>query len=83
MTGPALIRVSDHALVRFLDRAGGLDVETVREHLAVSLGRAALAADRIGLASYVIVADGLRYVVDNGTLVTVLVDGKPPRRGGP
>ncbi len=69
------IEISDHALVRFLDRAGGLDVEGVRAHLADSLGRSFDAARRIGVAHYTIHADGLIYVVRNGVVVTVLPGG--------
>jgi hypothetical protein len=76
-------RVSDHALVRFLERGGGLQVEAVRAALAASLARAALAAELIGSTRYVIIADGLRYVVENGVLVTVLDgDMRRPRREG-
>ena len=29
-----MIRVSDHAILRYLERAHGLDVEAVRDHIA-------------------------------------------------
>lgn len=69
MTGP---RISDHALLRFLERAGGLDIETLRWQLAQSLARAHAAAGQIGLADYTIRADGLTYVVRNATVVTIM-----------
>lgn len=41
MSAPAgNVRVSDHALLRFIERAGGLDVESVRAALQGSLKRA-------------------------------------------
>ena len=40
--------ISDHALLRFLERAGGLDVETIRLMLSRSLERAKKAATGIG-----------------------------------
>jgi hypothetical protein len=39
--------------------------------LAASLERAHRAAERVGIDDYEIVADGLRYVVREGTLTTV------------
>lgn len=69
MTG---IRVSDHALVRFLDRAAGLDVEQLRAHLQASLERAHDAAVSIGGGDHLILADGLVYVVRSHVVTTVL-----------
>lgn len=70
-----MIRVTDHALLRFMERAGGLDVEAVRTAIGASLDRAADAADRIGMDEYTILADGLAYVVRGGNVVTVLPEG--------
>lgn len=74
-----MIHISDHALVRFLECSGALDVEAVRRALAASLERAQRAAARVGIDDYEIVADGLRYVVREGTLTTVT----PPERFPP
>ncbi len=71
------LRVSDHALVRFLARAGGLDVEGVREYLEQSLLRAHDAASKIGLAEYSIKADGLEWHVRNSVVVTVVPEKAP------
>ena len=65
-------RISDHALVRFLARAGGLDVEALRSRLAMSLERAGHAADSLGASDYRILVDGLEYHVRNGVVVTVI-----------
>lgn len=73
------VRISDHALVRFLERAGGLDVHGVRMHLQASLSRSTEAAHRLGLADFTVRADGLCYRVVNGTLVTVVDEND---RGG-
>lgn len=73
------LRVSDHALIRFLERAGGLDVEGLRAALAKSFDRAEEAARLVGLADYTIAADGLRYLVRAGVVVTILDDcARPP-----
>lgn len=64
--------MSDHALLRFLERVGGMDIETVRAAIAASLERAAIAAESIGITDHVIVADDMMYLVREGVVVTVL-----------
>ena len=73
------LRISDHALVRFLDRAGGLDVEGLRVRIERALARAAMVADRVGARDYAIHADGLTYHVRDGTVVTVVPQRRPLR----
>ena len=74
------IRVGDHALVRWLQRTGALDVEALRLKLASSLERGMAAAEAIGADEYLILADGLVYVVRGGELRTVLEeDGRHSR----
>lgn len=68
------LEVTDHALVRWLDRTGAFDVEQVRAALASSLERCADAAEQLGTTRYLIVADGLSYLVRDGKLVTVMED---------
>lgn len=77
MTAP---RVSDHALLRFLERAGGLAVEQLRQSLEASLGRAGSAAAEIGATEYLIVVDELTFVVRTDTVTTILHDGSPAQR---
>ena len=69
-----VLRVSDHALVRFLERAGGFDLAPLKTAIQASLNRAVQAADEIGHNDFVVVADGLRYRVKNGTVVTITDD---------
>lgn len=73
-------RVSDHALLRFLERAGGLAVEPLRQTLEASLDRAGAAASEIGASEYLIVVDDLTFVVRGGTVTTVMGDGSPAMR---
>lgn len=79
-----MLKVTDHALIRFLDRTGAAEIEKLRLTLAHSLERARQGAERAGIADYVITADGLRYVVRDGALVTVheadMAPGKRRRR---
>ena len=58
-----IIRVSDHALLRFFERAQGLPVEQLREGLALELAPLAITAQSIGGGNYAIKSDGLSYVV--------------------
>jgi len=72
-----MIRVSDHALLRFLERTGAAEVEALRTVLAQSLQRAHNTAIRISEGECYVVADGLRYVIRNNTVVTVLYEHAP------
>ncbi|MEL7754026.1 hypothetical protein VO57_008765 [Citromicrobium bathyomarinum] len=71
------LRVSDHALLRFLDRSAGIPVEQLRESLARSLDKAHDAAVEIGARDYFIAATDGPFLVRNGVVVTVLEDEKP------
>lgn len=66
------LTVSDHALVRYLERAYGLDVEALRAALAPPALRAVVAA--VGDGQYPVeTAAGTHYaVVEGGCVVTVL-----------
>lgn len=67
------VEITDHALVRWIERTGLVDVGPLRQALAASLHRAAEAAD-LAAGKYLILADGLVYVMDGGVLITVLND---------
>lgn len=58
--------VTDHALVRYLERVYGLDLDPVRAEIAdkVALG--------VSLEASAVVRDGFRYVLANGNVVTVI-----------
>jgi hypothetical protein len=73
-------RVSDHALLRFLERAGGLAVEQLRQTLESSLDRAGRAAAQIEASEYLVVVDDLTFVVRSGTVTTILPEGTPGAR---
>ncbi len=75
-----MIRVTDHAFVRFLERSGAADVDEMRNLIARTLERGRRQAERAGITDYAIVADGLRYVVRGNELVTVLEDSMRRRR---
>lgn len=73
------IAVSDHALIRLLERTGGFDPEPLRQSIADRLARAHAAAKAIRAEKYSIVLDGLAYVVVHGVVVTVMKDDKDGR----
>jgi diphthamide biosynthesis methyltransferase len=68
--------VSDHALLRYLERARGIDVELIRGHIALLCAPAAAAGARNYRA-----ADGVTYVFKKGHVVTVMgADMRPGHR---
>lgn len=60
------LRVSDHAVVRYLERIRGLDIDALRDEIA---GKAELALDYPG--SNGVLRDGHLYRVVNSTVITV------------
>ncbi len=70
------LQVSECALLRFLERGVGLDIEPLRANLEASLERAHKAARSIGANDYLIKADGLLFVV-RGDTVTTVIDDEP------
>ncbi|HEV2556829.1 MAG TPA: hypothetical protein VGV17_24015 [Bosea sp. (in: a-proteobacteria)] len=73
-----MIKVTDHALVRFLERSGSADFEPVRAALVAGLERGRAAAAQIGVRAYVINAEGHQFVVEDEVLITVLEPGMRP-----
>lgn len=63
--------MTDHAVMRFIERSGMLDVRGIRDELADKLGRAAAAAEIIG-GSYRIRVDNLDFVCVDDRVVTVI-----------
>lgn len=70
------IHVTDHALVRYLDRVHGVDIERLRLRIA----RAARSGTEVGADA--VVKDGVRYCLADHTVVTVTGPaGRPCKRG--
>lgn len=63
-----LPRVTDHAVLRYLERARGIDIELIREHIALICAPAAA----VGAAN--LKRDGVKYVFENGSVITVVPD---------
>ena len=80
---PTHVRISDHAVLRYLEREHGLDVDGVREHLgkvaqpAAELGAVAVQVERVKL---ILVKAG----IGRASVVTVVRRGRridtPPER---
>lgn len=68
------LRISDHAMLRFLGRAAGFDVDRKREELGAALQRAAHAAATIGVETYLVTVDGFCFVVRKSVVTTMLRD---------
>jgi hypothetical protein len=64
--------VTDHALLRYIERIHGVDVEILRAELRQMALRGAEAAERIGGGEYTIVCEPLRLRVVGANVVTVL-----------
>ncbi len=68
------IHVTDHAVLRWLDRTGLIDVNALRAGIEDRLARAHQAAATMGVDNYLIVADSLIYVVRDNVVTTVMND---------
>jgi hypothetical protein len=62
-----ILRISDHAVLRYLARVKGIDVEKARDEIATSI----LSAVEKG-ATRAVEADGVTYVLEHQSVVTVL-----------
>ena len=67
------MKITDHAVLRYLERVKGLDVETARRDIAKTMEVAEGHDTASGVTS-----NGFRYVIYDGALVTI----KPILRGG-
>lgn len=69
-------RVTDHAVVRYLERARGYDMEAVRAHIA------GLCAGASASGSRCLLAEGVRFeLAVDGAVITVRPAGTPGATG--
>jgi hypothetical protein len=72
MKKPEPVRVTDHAVLRYLERAMGLNIDMVRKHIAdICAGPAAIGAICVRTES-------LRFEITNNTVITVRPDSLIP-----
>lgn len=68
------IHVSDHAILRYLEQAHGLDIEAVRAHLA------GLVVNGVRLEAAGVAVEGVKLVLRGPSVVTVVRRDWPSRR---
>ncbi len=68
--------ISDHAVLRWLERVKGVDIEAIRAEMQTPT---LALADEFG-APVLIGRNGERLVIRGGVVVTVLAKGHPPHR---
>lgn len=75
---PALPSVTDHAMLRYLERTQGVDIAAIRRHIA---GRVARGVEHGGSA---VIVEGVKFVLVENRVVTVLDRrwGTPQREVG-
>ncbi len=68
--------VSDHAVVRYLERVMGMDIERLRREIGHRVDRAA------GMGACGCILEGFEYRLKEGTVTTVQVAQRPDMRCG-
>lgn len=70
-----LAHVTDHAVLRYLERVKGIDIDAVRDELGRVVDRA------IELGAGAAIVDGVKYVLNDKTIVTCTEVKQVPLRG--
>ena len=73
MKKPA-VPVTDHCVIRYMERVMGLDIEGVRHKIADDL------APAVRMGAVGLTKDGFNYRISNGAVVTVMPAGSGQRR---
>lgn len=68
--------VTDHAVIRYLERVEGMDIEAVRRRIGRKVDRA------VELGATGAVVDGVVYRMREGVVITVAPRCLPNKRGG-
>ncbi|MBW8320630.1 MAG: hypothetical protein K0M49_02415 [Arenimonas sp.] len=68
-----IVEVTDHAVLRYLERAHGLDVEFFRLHIRELVLRGA----EVGASG--VIVENVKFVLQNGSVVTCLDKGMKSR----
>ena len=79
MTRPLVI--TDHAVLRYLERTGLVDIEAVRQKIATMVARGLVAGASLGPGEFHVVVGGSRFVIEDGRVVTTLTPQMHTRRG--
>jgi len=68
--------VSDHAVIRYLERAKGIEMDVIRTQIAM-ICQTGLETGACG-----VIADGLEFRIEGGVVVTVQIPSHPDHRTG-
>ena len=69
-------RVTDRAVLRYLERVQGINVELVRRTIGHRVDHA------VDLGASGLTLDGINYKIEGGVVVTVLIANRPDIRTG-
>ncbi len=70
------IRVTDHAVIRYLERVEGVDIAALRLEIARRVERG------VDLGAGAVLVDGLRYCLVENTVTTIHEASRPDARTG-
>lgn len=70
-----IVLVSDHAVIRYMERVIGVDIEAVRDEIRHKVRLSVAHPTATG-----ILVDGFRYVLADGAVVTIIDAYQPHRR---
>ena len=65
-------RVTDHAVLRYIERVGGFDVDAVRRHIAN------VCAQAVAAGATTLKHDGVRFTFSSDAVTTVMPDKPGP-----
>lgn len=74
----SVAKVSDHAVIRYLERVMHLDVEALR----AEIGRKVDKLDAVERGACGVIVDGLSFKIRDGVVTTVLSAHRPDMRTG-
>jgi hypothetical protein len=72
------IGITDHAVLRYMERVHGLDIAAIRAMIRDDMGRGFEAGERLGAGRYAVRTGSAVYVVAGQWVVTVLPAGAGP-----
>lgn len=77
---PKTMGVTDHAMVRFLERVAGVNMEAIREQIARLIPPGALPVDHAS-EQRVILVEGHQFVVSPTCIITIVTEDMGPFAG--
>lgn len=69
--------ITDHAVLRYLERVKGVDIDAVRDEIANKVN---VAAEHRGLSAVII--DGFRYAIKRGSVQSIFKLNRQDKRTG-